>query len=494
MDFDKLPDVSGSRKPRWSWRKRLLIVAILLGVGVPLILWAWGGLEARKFNRRMQRLREAGLPTRPEDFNIARIPDEQNAAVELLNAANSVDDTSDAWKAADKIYQLRLPLFPDELSNIRAVLAENEQAFALTQSAVKRTGVDWQLTYQTPMIEVLLPHLNGQRKLAYVLKMSALASHVDGDDRAALDRIRETLFMSRAMDEHPMLVGHLVAVGIGGLGIDTAGDIATDLRISDSPPAASPRQVRALIAELLDDAPVQEKGIRAYHGERVMGMDALQAILDGKVSGTPGRGIPGPIPRSRAFLLRNASALSDYYDALLSVVKDSRDWPTLRDRFNATPTLLRRSPQVYYVANMFAAGERGMRQNFQYLTQRHLTATALAIALYRSEHNGQMPGKLADLVPDYLPAVPADLLAAGAPPIRFNPDSERPRLYSVGENGVDDGGTPVDETLPRAQNERNSDLVLDLRRQPKPPPPPTEEDDGILEDAPATSPTTQDSP
>jgi hypothetical protein len=65
----------------------------------------------------------------------------------------------------------------------------------------------------------------------------------------------------------------------------------------------------------------------------------------------------------------------------------------------------------------------------------------------------------------------------------------------VGENGVDDGGQPVDETLSRAQNDRMSDLILDLRRQPKaPPPPPTEEDEWIMNAVPATSPTTQDSP
>ena len=47
------------------------------------------------------------------------------------------------------------------------------------------------------------------------------------------------------------------------------------------------------------------------------------------------------------------------------------------------------------------------------------------------------------LAPDYLPAVPNDPLAAEPTQIGYisvYDDPERPRVYSVGMDGVDDGG------------------------------------------------------
>ena len=62
-----------------------------------------------------------------------------------------------------------------------------------------------------------------------------------------------------------------------------------------------------------------------------------------------------------------------------------------------------------------------------------------------------------------------DPLAAGGSPLRYLP-GEKPLVYSVGENGRDDGGK---EPLPGSPRELRmaSDEVVHLKRQPRPPKP-----------------------
>ena len=65
------------------------------------------------------------------------------------------------------------------------------------------------------------------------------------------------------------------------------------------------------------------------------------------------------------------------------------------------------------------------------------TAVGVLAALHAHQRKaGMLPDGLADLVPDYLPAVPVDPFSGEA----FGYDRERRVIYSVGRNRVDDGG------------------------------------------------------
>lgn len=68
-----------------------------------------------------------------------------------------------------------------------------------------------------------------------------------------------------------------------------------------------------------------------------------------------------------------------------------------------------------------------------------LLATTLALRAYKLDH-GTYPATLQALVPQYLPAVPADPFAAA--PLRYHLQGNRYILYSVGPDGKDDGGKP----------------------------------------------------
>ncbi len=73
-------------------------------------------------------------------------------------------------------------------------------------------------------------------------------------------------------------------------------------------------------------------------------------------------------------------------------------------------------------------------------TQRRLTVTAVAIERYRLR-NGHPPPGLNAMVPEFLSAVPIDLMSAKPLGYKLNADGGF-TLYSVGEDGRDDGGDP----------------------------------------------------
>jgi hypothetical protein len=85
-------------------------------------------------------------------------------------------------------------------------------------------------------------------------------------------------------------------------------------------------------------------------------------------------------------------------------------------------------PNVYKASSVCVRNE----------TQRRLTVTALALARYRLR-TGKYPESLEALVPDFLAAVPLDLMSAKPLCYRLNSDGSYV-LYSVGEDGQDDGG------------------------------------------------------
>ena len=65
---------------------------------------------------------------------------------------------------------------------------------------------------------------------------------------------------------------------------------------------------------------------------------------------------------------------------------------------------------------------------------------ALAVERFRMAHGGTLPAGLADLVPRYLAAVPTD--PYDGKPLRFKPLTQGFVVYSLGEDGDDDGGRP----------------------------------------------------
>jgi hypothetical protein len=84
------------------------------------------------------------------------------------------------------------------------------------------------------------------------------------------------------------------------------------------------------------------------------------------------------------------------------------------------------------------------------LTLQQMVIAAVAVKRCELRH-GQLPQRLSCLVPDFLTEEPHDFMDGRPLRYRLNGDGSF-ALYSVGEDGQDDGGDPLPPVSDKSQN------------------------------------------
>jgi hypothetical protein len=157
-------------------------------------------------------------------------------------------------------------------------------------------------------------------------------------------------------------------------------------------------------------------------------------------------------------LMRSAAAQPNWPAAERTLSRSTSGWTDL-DRY------------VHVLSSDFSFWRlRESMMHFPTLTDRRAAAIALAIRLYCVDHGGRFPAQLSELVPAYLPAVPADPMAADGRPFGYRPSAHPPVIYSVGRNAIDDGGTSLPDDITGGRRWELPDAVYPLG--PLPPKPP----------------------
>jgi hypothetical protein len=260
--------------------------------------------------------------------------------------------------------------------------------------------------------------------------------------------------------EEPTLVAQMIRVAVAGLGLEATWEAL------QAPGWTEPQLARLQKAwEPVDLVQAAEKGMV---GERASGYELFTQI----------RRCPGPrIGRLfRSWFGSSASKASlrdlatDYFllpayklacisdDELLylktmeeaigapRLLKARRPWPeakqataTVSARLNAvagTPGHYRYYVSLMSIPNFTRAAERACCVE----TERQMTLAVIGLKRYQLRH-GNLPASLQGLAPEFLPAVPYDPMSGKPLCYRPKPDGSFV-LYSVGEDGQDDGGDP----------------------------------------------------
>lgn len=480
----------------------ILWVVLLVIVGLVLAHLAWSNHERHKLMAAIERYRQAGEPVLPEDFAPAANDEPGNPVPLWRSAAASLQGFH--TKLGDHVDRMEfsVPLSDSEDGLLRQLLDQNQLALSRAATAAEMHGrPEWRIKFASPTISTLLPDLNAQRQLARTLNWAALEAHHRHDDAEAAERILQILAQARALENHPSLVGHLVAIGIGAIGCELARTIGPEMQIGtatvSSAHPASVAQVKQLIAALLDERPVREGQVLAYRTERMFEVDTAIQVASGQLNLDALIAMTGSNSNGRkAYAILGYLLSPQIYDdgrlmldQTTNVLKAAQapDWPTSQVRMAALPDFRAKHGFGHVMLSiLMPAFQRAVTQDFRLLADKRLTALMLACRWYATDHGGKFPDKLDDLVPNYLPAIPADAFATGAP-LRYR-GGANPVVYSIGENGTDDGGSeqPID---PRRKDDRwqQMDVVTHLTLQPHTAPPDAIDD---ADDSPTTQPTT----
>ncbi len=284
----------------------------------------------------------------------------------------------------------------------------------------------------------------------HAYRLRAALAEARGEDRAFVDSCRLILRLAEAMESEASLWGARAGAAVRGLCHaaiwsaaanrrltgETYRELATLMRGTpglDALPAAIQQEMRILQAvhEATEIDRVRKFSLLA-HGDPFSDFEQWQEMLIGVMP-------HGWFEANHAAFL--AAALE-----LLSLIQDSSISGRfdLKEQTAAEISKARTFPFHWMAAAGFL---RDSRNPIRHIASSHavtrMAEAACALEAYFADHQAY-PDSLPDLVPAFLPALPLDL---DGKPLRYarDPGNERYMLWSIGSDGIDDGGVEMAE-------------------------------------------------
>jgi hypothetical protein len=334
-----------------------------------------------------------------------------------------------------------------------------------------------------PMLGVMLPHLATSRAAGRMLAVDATRAAEAGDGERFVADIEAALRLSFHVQEGRLLIGDLVGIAIRHVAIQRAvaalewkpdlldaAQLARLQKAFESMPPALRRLDLAAEGLMLEDV-IQRSYTDDGTGNGTFRLDRAALLpLIGSIEGTSGGASQGQARGRGTSPVLVATLLSAPVAAF--TVADRRETSELIDRwlrrFEAESQVeLRDRKRIHEMGMEF---DREVNADpVRYLIPRLVmpafartasimardraelaaAATACAALRWRVDHAGAWPARLEDLVPAYLPAVPGDPWSGT--PAKIAGEGASFRIWSVGEDAIDDGGDP-DAVDPAAAN------------------------------------------
>jgi hypothetical protein len=361
------------------------------------------------------------------EFPIA--PQPQSPAADVLLALSKYDSVIEELRAASQLPDSRFPLNYD---------SESPAA-------------------------ILLPHLSELKRCAQVLQLRAIAELQNGQSDQALADVKLLLRLTDAVRTEPFLISHLVRLAMFQITLQPVWEGLAEHKWSDAQLAALETELAKF--DFLAGYRFAMRGEMGYFGAALDSLrrhpEDLQTVEsydnENQTYKFPGRFIAHLIPSGwfyqnqfRIARLRVLYSLplanetnGTFVPGLVRLGKAAwtADTKTLNP-YNALERL--ENPWLGEHAPKFAYGQASV----------DLARTAVALERYRLAH-GEFPEALAALAPQFIAAVPHDVIGGGPLHYRRTPDGQF-ILYSIGWNETDDGGVVVFKNGASSRDEMRS--------------------------------------
>ncbi|HEX4588374.1 MAG TPA: hypothetical protein VH120_00470 [Gemmataceae bacterium] len=380
----------------------------------------------------------------------------------LKLSPSEVEATNKQWSLASA-----RPWRASDYPRIAAWLATNEKPLTVFVEATKRPKYFSPVIAirnerdRGPLVSALLPSVQGCRHVVAALSARAMQRIGDGKFDDAWQDLLACHQLALHVSHGATLIESLV--GYAFEQIVSARDMVYIARA----PLTSV-ELRGRLREIRDLPrliPVAEK---VDLGERFLVLDATKFARRGGPGflAALGDGKPPPMPDARTVMLMAAvdwgRALRDvnrWFDREVAIMRlaDRAVRQKEMDKFfeglkTVKPRITGPEDEISgeSIGNTLAALFLPAVQKLQtaqdrYDQTRQNLFIAFVLAAYHAD-NGRYPPKLDDLAPNYLTAVPGDLFSGR--PLIYRPTKNGYLLYSVGPNGVDDGGRSYADSPP----------------------------------------------
>lgn len=417
------------------------------------------------------------------------VPPEKNSALRIHEMGTQIPG---AWpgEEIDKLLQetpAEHRFSREDLLRLQLRVADVKQALHTARGFLDRPDGRFPIDYKVEFIGTLVPDVETTRQAASVLRAAAIARAETGDADQALADCRAIFVMASWLRDEPCLICQLIRIAICTIGANTVERV---LAQTEPSPAALAALQKLIADEELAPLPFRV-GVEGELALNHRWLDAVRAgqahfALDGPPKGLPGRLqeqfverylIPEGEAKLVRMMARVAAAtrkpLPEQQAELARIEKEVGD---VRKRVGDKP-LAAASGQFgdVLVGLLMPAFQKVNEASIRHLAVQRTLQAVVAAERFRRD-KGRWPEALAELVPAYLPAVPAD--PYDSRPLRLKRTAEGLAIYSVGPDRKDNGGL-IDRQNPVKPGTDLGYRLWDVakRRQPPLPPKPKSEDE-----------------
>lgn len=456
------------RLKRWAVLVARWAMVPLAVVGLRL-LW---GVEAHwRLERVRAEMRAQGVPVVPEDWpDPRRIPPEADAVAPFLRAVDGFKLTLEQRMVVEpsdpKFRRDSSDLSAQQVMTVRQIGEQKKAALAEMDVAAGRRQYAWSPVFEEYFSSAAVRRLSlsDQRLMVYWYGDMAILMVAEHQDAEALHNVRRMLAVARIQDQQPTLIAHMMAAAERGLAADCFERV---LFTMDWQGADVAREARLLQEELREagacsDLEMNWKGEVVFDGWYLRRGRLFEEGQTEKVSWwlSPLRDEDESQMLRRAARQRPVAAARNYPEAKtrMPAVVPPHDSSRLTAAIHAW------SDEVYedwgraaLVSDRVVAALRG-------------STMLLAARLYFLDH-GRWPkeGELDAAAT----GVMVDPFDGKGGKIRYRVDATGPTVWSVGENGTDEGGQ-LDPARGYERNRNHPDIVFGagwrefLKTMPKP--------------------------
>lgn len=202
--ISSIRDAGQERPWRWLW------VFLTIAVIVLVTLQVYRMKEHGKVAVQIDALRQAGHPVTVWQLQdkLEAIPDDDNAALLVQQAADALDFPNDAF-SRDRWPRGSAPMAPEAKEFFVELLTNNAPALELLHAVARLPKARFPVSYSRGP-EALLPHLAKIKSMAQLLRAEATVLSDDGATEAAVTSVVNGVALARTLDTEPLLISQLV--------------------------------------------------------------------------------------------------------------------------------------------------------------------------------------------------------------------------------------------------------------------------------------------
>jgi hypothetical protein len=418
-----------------SWRPGPLAAAWMIAAAV----WYMTLLNMDLANRA----RLAILSVEANSIYLASLPaqtsEAQNAAPLYEKAFARLDADLPTDIQNDPIGN-SLKFDPNEPATI-AFLQREAATITLLHRAGELTGCRFDQDLPGPDMGMILSGLNGTRFAANVLMLHAREEIAHGHAGNAIEDARAILVLSRRIEERPTMVSAMVGIGIADIGHRTLAEALPAVKSRDELAGLRMDELPSLGRTYQESMRGEER-----YGLRLMGNMGSWVMkpVNGQMtevqdtgllsSAGSGSGLGGAY--FRVFYL-DADAYVDLYEQIQGFAVQ----PYFQVRDPLAEMTNAKTPHGVFTSILVPSLAKSLETLAKVEAGEACARAGVAMTQYRLDH-GAYPGRLEELVPAYLEEVPVDPFDGH--PIRLAIRDGQLIIYSIGSDGVDDGGVDID--------------------------------------------------